>query len=319
MSGAAKPSAAGSALASGQGAKVTVAYINISGSNISLFVTNDGGYFQKHRLTVDMQFINGASKGMGALLANQVDICQCGAEIVSANVAGADLEVTATLTPVYPYKFEAAPSIKSFADLKGKPVGMSSIGGAVDIITRIVLQKNGLNPDKDVTLVPDNGSTFRIDALLGGATVAAMADPPGLQKIEAQGFHTLADPAADKIPTANSTIVASRAWINVHHDLMQAYVDAIVEGTARTKKDKAFAVSVMKKYFKSDDDKVMGDTWDFFANEVEPSIPVTTPEQFTETINGLAKENPKVKDYDISKAIDASFVKSAADRGLDKS
>ena len=159
---------------------------------------------------------------------------------------------------------------------------------------------------------------FRMDALLSGATQAAMADPPGLLKLEAQGFHAIDNPAADKIPTANSTVTGQRAWVNSNKDVMQRYIDAMVEGNARSKKDKAFAVSVMKKYFKSTDDNAMGVTWDFFANDVEPALPLTSADMFTDSINELAKKNPKVAQFDASKAFDNSFVNSAHQRGLDK-
>jgi hypothetical protein len=35
-------------------------------------------------------------------------------------------------------------------------------------------------------------------------------------------------------------------------------------------------------------------------------------------LDQLSKTNDKLKGYDVSKAIDSSFVKSAGDRGLDK-
>ena len=315
----AQESAAPKAAASGQVTKVVSAYPNISGSNIPIFVTVEGGYFRKNGLDADLQFINGAAKSTSAMLANQVEICHCGgSEAVNVNSANGDVVVTAVLTPVYPYKFMVAPEVKTFNDLKGKPIGISSIGGAVDVVTRLVLRKNGLDPDKDVILVPDNGSTFRIDAMLGGATKAAMADPPGLMQLESKGFHMLANPAADKIPSANSGVLAQRTWLNGHRDVMQRYVDSLIEGTARAKKDKAFAVSAMKKFFKSDDDVVMGGTYDFFVNDVETLEPYVKPEQFADSITELAKQNPGVKNYDISKAIDNSFVKSSLDRGLAK-
>ena len=299
---------------------MTASYSNLSGSNLSLYVTKDGGYFEKNGLDVDMQFIAGGVKNMAALVANQVQIGHVGgSELVSANVEGADLLSVGTMTPVFPYKFEAAPAIKTIQDLKGKPVGISTIGGAVDIATRLLLRKYGMDLDKDVIPVPDNGSDFRMQALLGGATQAAMADPPGLLKLEENGFHALYDLAEEKIPTSNTSITASRAWIQGHHDLMQKYVDALVQGTARTKKDKAYAVSVMKKYFKSDDDKGLGVTYDFFALAVAPALPHITVDQFTAASQELGKKNDKIKNYDVSKAIDDSFVQSAATRGLDKS
>ena len=59
-------------------------------------------------------------------------------------------------------------------------------------------------------------------------------------------------------------------------------------------------------------------TGDFFVNDVETLEPYVKPEQFADSITELAKQNPGVKNYDISKAIDNSFVKSALDRGLAK-
>lgn len=308
---------ASAAPASSELINVEAAYPNISGSNIPLFVTYEGGYFQKSGLNVDLHFINGAAKSSAALLANQVQICHCGgSEAVNANAQGANLVVTATLTPVYPYEFEVAPTIKTFADLKGKPIGISSIGGAVDVVTRLVLRKNGLSPDSDVVLVPDNGSTFRINAALGGATAAAMADPPGLLKLEEKGFHVLANPAAEKLPTANSAILADRSWLNTHRDVMQRYVDALIQGTARAKNDKAYAIGVMKKYFKSDDQKAMDVTWSFFANDVETLNPITTPQQYADILAELSKKNAKVKSMDVNTFIDNSFVDDAHRRGV---
>ncbi|HLG74461.1 MAG TPA: ABC transporter substrate-binding protein [Chloroflexota bacterium] len=322
----AKPAASGSAAASSAAKpaasgliKLVADYPNISGSNIPLYVTVEGGYFQKNGLDVDLQFINGAAKASAALLANQVQICHCGGtEAVNANAEGADLVVTGTLTPVYPYEFEVAPSIKTFNDLKGKPIGISSIGGAVDVVTRLVLRKNGLDPDKDVILVPDNGSTFRINAALGGATVAAMADPPGLLQLEAKGFHVLANPAADKLPTANSAVVVERGWLKDHGDVVQRYIDALIQGTARAKNDQPFALAAMKKYFKSDDEHAMQVTWDFFTKDVETLNPVSTPDQYTDIINELSKKNAKIKDMDVKSFLDNTFVQKAEQQGVAK-
>jgi NitT/TauT family transport system substrate-binding protein len=223
-----------------------------------------------------------------------------------------------TLTPYYPYKFEAAPSIKTFADLKGKNIGMSTIGGAVDVATRTLLRKHGVDPDKEVTLVPDDGSQFRQQALLAGATQAAMADPPALLQLEAAGFHPLANLAAEKLPSANTGIVAFKTWVDANRPTMQKYVDALVQGMARTRADKSYSVTVAKKYFKTDDEKAMSAMYDFFAGEILPTYPYATPEQFADSFAELSKRNDKVRSLDVAKFIDSSFVKSAEDRGLAK-
>jgi NitT/TauT family transport system substrate-binding protein len=43
--------------------------------------------------------------------------------------------------------------IKTIADLKGKKIGINAFGSAVDLVLRVVLKKNGLDPRRDVQIV----------------------------------------------------------------------------------------------------------------------------------------------------------------------
>jgi ABC-type nitrate/sulfonate/bicarbonate transport system substrate-binding protein len=47
----------------------------------------------------------------------------------------------------------AAPDIKSVAGLKGRSIGVTSIGGSLDYAAREVLSKNDLNPERDARFV----------------------------------------------------------------------------------------------------------------------------------------------------------------------
>ena len=49
-----------------------------------LYVTMDGGYFAKNGLDMDMQFINGGSKNLAAVVSKQVQIGYVGSEFLSA-------------------------------------------------------------------------------------------------------------------------------------------------------------------------------------------------------------------------------------------
>ena len=54
---------------------------------------------------------------------------------------------------------------------KGKKIGTGEPGSTPDQLTRLALRKLGIDPDKDVTLVPfDEGrNTDRVKSLLTGA------------------------------------------------------------------------------------------------------------------------------------------------------
>ena len=195
---------------------------------------------------------------------------------------------------------------------------MSSVGSSSDIATRVALRKLGLDPDKDVTIVAVGSSQQRTAALLAGAIQAGVSQPPDSIALEEKGFHVLYDLASQKLPSANTSVVVKRDYLNANRGVVQRYVDALFLGIKKVKSDRAFGVQVLKKYFQSTDDKAMGATYDFYALTVTPSQPVPRPEQFADAQATLGATNAKVKDYDVSNMLDQSFTKSAIDRGLDK-
>ncbi len=299
--------------------KISVAYSNVSVDFLAPWVAKESGIFLKNGLDVDLQLISGGSRTMAALLSGEMQVTQQGgAEALSATAGGADVMVLGTLAPVYPYKFEVSASITGPNDLKGKKVGISNVGGSADIATRVTLGKMGLDPAKDVQIVPVESHANRTAALLSGQIQGAVDDPPDSVDLERHGLHPIFDLAQQKLPAANTVIAVRSSWLSGHRDVAQHYVDSIVQAIAQAKKDKASTVVVMKKYFKSDDTEAMNIAYDFFMNQVTPSLPYPMTGQFQDSQRYLGQQNQRVRDFSISKLIDDSFMKSAANRGLDK-
>src|SRR5205085_12266514 len=134
---------------------------------------------------------------------------------------GPNLRIVATLPGAYPYLLEVAPEIKSFQDLAGKKLGFSNVGGSADIATHVVLRQNGLDPDKDVTIVATGSSQNRTSALLSGAIQGGMASPPDNQAVESIGLHPIQDLASQHLPSANTVVVMQRSFVTANHDVVQ--------------------------------------------------------------------------------------------------
>ncbi|MFI5269475.1 MAG: ABC transporter substrate-binding protein [Chloroflexota bacterium] len=295
-------------------------YSALSPSYLALWAAQDAGIFQQHGLDVSLQLTGGGSPAMAVFLSGQADIFQAaGSDIIGAVASGADIVVTATTSPVYPFKLEVNPSIKSPADLKGKKIGVTSIGDTSDTALRLALPKLGIDPDKDVTLVAVGSSQNTATAMLSGALDAGPLSPPVNLVVEAKGFYPLFDIPALKLPVANQEVAGQRAWLGGHREVMQKYVDALVQATARVKRDKPFAISLMKKYLKSDDEAALNASYDFTSQEVLQPLPFPTVEQFNNVLSIISKRNDKLAGFDAGKIVDPSFVQSAAERGLEKS
>jgi NitT/TauT family transport system substrate-binding protein len=317
----AKPAASGSAAAKPASSgltKIIASYSEISAADLQAWIAQDGGYFEKNGLDVDLRLIE-STTGIPALISGEIQIGQVGgSEALAADIGGANLVVTGTLSGVLPYTFLAAPEIKTKQDLIGKKVGVSKIGSSSDTALRAGFAKLGIVPDKDVSIISVGSRAAQTAAAQTGAVQGELSHPPDSIDLEKIGWHQLFDFTQLGLSSANTTVVANSTWLGAHKDLMQKYIDSVVQAEARAKSDKPYAESIIKKYMKVDDQQSLDETYEFYVNHVLAVLPTPSKDQFTDAIAQLSDKNDKAKGFDVSTILDTSFVKSAADRGLDK-
>lgn len=315
-----KPTAAG---ATAQPTAATLTKIAVSypdgGAHLPLFIARDKGIFNKYGLDVDLKPLGGGSVATAALLGGDVQLVDItGSEIVTADAQGADVVVLATLTPTYPYVFEVTKDITNKEDLKGKTIAIRAVGDATDIATRVMLKKEGLDPDKDVTLLAVQQEGARMAALQSGQICCSVAQVSDRLELEKAGFHKLFDLTTEGLPNSQGVIAAKRDYVTANPQVVQNFINSLVAGIALMKADKAAALPVLKAQLNLDDDAIVSATYDFFATDVVPSVPLAQPNQFADSIALLGEKNDKVQGFDVSKYIDSSYVQKAVAAGLDK-
>jgi NitT/TauT family transport system substrate-binding protein len=291
-----------------------VSYSNLIADNLPEWMALESGIFKQNGLDVTLDNI-ASSTGIPALLSGQVQIAQLGgSETISAAAGGGDLVIIGIVGGFYPFVFMAPASITTTDQLKGKKIGVSNIGSSSDIATRVMLSRVGLDPDNDVTIIAVGSLSNRMAALLNGAIDGGVAQPPDQLALEDKGFHVIYDLAAQKLPSVGTAVVVQRSWLNSNKDVAQRYIDSMVQAVAKSRADKETALTVLQKYLKTDDQRGLGVTYDFFVGQVTPQYPLIKPEQFTDAIKYLSASNEKIKDFDLSTILDNSFAQSAFDR-----
>ena len=84
------------------------------------------------------------------------------------------------------------PEIDSVKALKGKRIAINTFGSSADFAIYQLLSRNGLDPNKDVTLQAIAGSPdARFAALVGGSVDATVVNSPFEYRAEQRGFKTL--------------------------------------------------------------------------------------------------------------------------------
>jgi len=152
--------------------------------------------------------------------------------------------------------------------------------------------------------------------MYSGAIQASVNQPPDTIAMKARGFHSILDLAGAKLPTANTGVVVQRSWASSHKNVLQRFVDSVVQASVRIRKDQAFTVNVLKKWEKSTDTAAMQATAGYYTKEVIPALPYPRAPMFKDALAVLATRNEAAKGYDLSKLLNQGYVKSADSRGL---
>jgi|SRR5579859_111996 len=294
--------------------KVRAAYGNVTPANLAPFYAKEKGIFLQNGLDVDLTLIDGGGKSMAALLGGSVDIAQLGGtETMSAAAGGADVEAVALFVPVSPWVLMAPASYSGPNDLKGKTIGVASKGGSSEVAADQQIDKLGLKLS-DVTILATGSVANLTAAMLAGQVYAGPGHPPDTAKLFAAGFKVIMDLAAQKVPAVENCTIVTKKYASEHKDVLQKYVDSLVQAIVAMKKDKAGTLPVMQKLLKVTDQAALSQTYDYYVTQIFPVYPEVTPPAWEYSRDEFAKTNAAVKGLDVTKVIDNSFVKNAQDR-----
>jgi ABC-type nitrate/sulfonate/bicarbonate transport system substrate-binding protein len=115
----------------------------------------------------------------------------------------------------------------------------------------------------------------------------------------------------------NNGLAVKKTFIASSRDVVQRYVDSLVQAIAALKKDKPGGMEILRREMKVDDQATLSRTFDY-AVGLFPDLPYARAEHLADSVRVLGAKNEKIRAFDLSKMLDESFVKSAADRGLNK-
>ena len=196
--------------------KVRFSTSAISISELPFKVAQLKGFWREEGLDVEAILIRGAV-GMQALLGGSVDYTSASGSTIAAAVRGLPVKLVFVSSAKPQFDLMAQPSIRSVQELKGKVIGISSRGGSNDLMTQMILQKNGLAPNKDVTLIIVGGQEESYLALRAGRIAAALMTPPRPFMLQRDGFHRIAY-AGDYMPTyPNGGIGVTDEYVGSHY------------------------------------------------------------------------------------------------------
>ena len=299
--------------------KIRVGVPSVGMGNIIIFITKEGKLFEKYGLDAEVITVMGSGIGSKALISGNLDIIPIATPtVIAANLAGADMAILAHTMPAVVHALMVRPDIKRPEDLKGKKIGVSSLGSLTDFLVRSIAKKKGLNPDRDITLITTGGSdTERVMALKAGSVEASAVSHPGYGVARKMGFSMLWD-SAKELDYPWMEITTRRAAIKSDRDLITQYLKAHLEGIALFKTNRDFSIKVIKKVMKMTDDELVNESYDIFSKMFLPT-PYPNHPGMKISFEYVAMTRNDVWSHKAEEFTDSSFVAELDKSGFIKS
>jgi NitT/TauT family transport system substrate-binding protein len=298
--------------ASSQEMNLRAVYNALSGVMAPIWVAQDGGLFTKHGVSVDLKYL-AATTAVQGMVGGGEEVGLVGNQGIDAKLEGADLIYVASGLPTFVFQVYGRPEIKSMADLKGKVVAVTQPAASTDYAMRIVLKRNGLEPDKDVRILyaqDINGVFTNVNA--GNAAAGIMSAPTSL-KAQAVGLKPIVNVTELKIPFLFTAMLSSPKVMREKNEALTRFLRGYIEAMAVIRKDKETTMRSMGKYLKTTDREVLESVYDDYK-DVFPQVPLMTAAEVKAVLD-VAK-SPKAKQMKPEEFYDNSLVQKIQASGF---
>jgi NitT/TauT family transport system substrate-binding protein len=239
MAAATSATSAGEAVAGRLSQMTTLRYAGtgVSLSTAPYLVAVSKKYFEAENLKVDLVVGGQSAAVCQQILAKAVEMGQCSLNdvIQIVEMSGAPLVLLSNeIVSALNYGMMTKPSIKTWADLKGKTI---IVGGPKDntvYFTRVMARANGLG-DKDYQFQFAGASSARFAALKSGAVDAAMLTDPFDAQAELEGYNRVGDLRPSYLKADNYAgggLIATKEWAKAHPNEIAAYLRVIAKAAA---------------------------------------------------------------------------------------
>src|SRR5689334_2072703 len=170
--------------------KVPVQIPSITPAATAFEVARDRGYYRQEGLEVQL-VVMPSGLGTQAMIAGNVKFSTAGGAGLLPILRGAPVRYMFTTFQRPMFWLYTKPDIRSVEMLRGKKVGVSSLGSGPDSLLRELLKKYGLDGGREVVILPVGSGTARFYALQAGSVDAAMLSIPANFMAQEAGFREL--------------------------------------------------------------------------------------------------------------------------------
>ena len=283
------------------------------------WVAIDRGLYQKHGIDARLLQVRNAQISLAALVSGEVPIFLPSiANVLSGVSAGAKIACAAFPIKGVSRELVVRKDIDSLAALRGKTIGVQSIGGGFWLQTMIALDQLGIDPDKYDLKMRILGDTATVTQALGSGGVDATVIPYSYSEAAKRaGANVLADIGKLTFPYQGTTLCYLQESSSSAPDqvsrLLRGLADAVV--LIHDPSAKAEIIEILRKAFRFP--KPQDAEASYKVLTIMATLDMTPDPNAWKLVQKItARINPKVAQVELSHVLNSAPMRSLEESGF---
>src|SRR5262249_51578145 len=237
-----------------------------SATQAPLWAAKEGRLFEKYGIkNLEVIQFSGGQPVTRALIGGDIQISTTGgAAVVNARLKRAATVIIAPTLGVCSYTLYVAKDIRNPAELKGKKLAVSTVGGSGYVAMQYALRRLGLDPDKDVAMLQVGDFAMRLASLASGTVQGTLLLPPFTLRAQEVGLRPLYDLIGSGIQYPINQITTRQSFIKSHRETAKNVLKVLIPGLARVRTDREFGVKVLGQNLRERDPKSRQEPYDLW-------------------------------------------------------
>ena len=216
-------------------------------------IARERGYYRQEGLDAQL-IVMPSALGTQALLGGNVKFSTAGGAGLLPILRGAPIRFMFTTFNRPMFWLYSRSDIRSVENLKGKKVGVSSLGSGPDSLLREILKKHGLDGGRDVAIMPVGSGTARFFALQAGTVDAAMLSIPANLMAQDAGFRELVSFIDQEWIELQGTINVTDQLLASDPTLVEKFIRATLKGFIHFRDLRSQTIGILIRFLRVKED-----------------------------------------------------------------
>ena len=230
--------------------KIRIGISAISLGFLPTIVAEKKSFYAKHGIQSEHVLVPCAI-ATNALLSDDLDYAVCTGPGIAGAIKGLPIKLVMTTQDKLGYLLLVKANVQKLTDLRGKTVGISTFGSQLYLTSITLMRRYGLEPGKDINLIPGGDNTARLAAMDGGKIDAAFVSSPADIFGAKRGYKVLLW-TRDHVPLLQNAMVTTDKQLKTAPDRVKRTIKASIEALRFIREQPEETINIAAKWLKLD-------------------------------------------------------------------